>query len=341
MRPFQTCPSVTTAPEKIPASGPRRRQLQEKGQFWTPDWIAAPMVSYVLGARPEVMLDPAVGAGVFFHAAREQGYTGRFRGHEVDENALAQSGLDSSDVTLGDFLEIKPQRSFRAIVSNPPYIRHHRIAQDLKARLRGEVRAQGLNLDARAGIHVYFFLRCLECLAPGGRLAFIVSSDICEGIFAHSLWLWVIEHFRLHAVATFAPEATPFPGVDTNALVIALEKAKPRTSFVWGRVSERSSEALAAILAGRSNAFRRSAAEAVATGLSRPPANQHDGKEEIRLGDVAQVMRGIATGANNFFFLTMGAIDHHGLPIGCFRRAIGRTRDCPGDSVALVDLDML
>ncbi|MGH8719373.1 MAG: Eco57I restriction-modification methylase domain-containing protein [Burkholderiales bacterium] len=332
---------MTTVPEKIPASGPRRRQLQERGQFWTPDWVAGPMVSYVLGAKPEVILDPAAGEGVFFHAAREQGYTGRFRGHEVDEKALAQSGLDSSDITLGDFLEIKPQHSFRAIVSNPPYIRHHRIPQDLKARLRGEVRAQGLNLDARAGIHVYFFLRCLESLAPGGRLAFIVSADICEGIFARRLWLWVIEHFRLHAVATFAPDAVPFPGVDTNALIIALEKTKPETSFIWGRVSERSSEALAAILAGRSNAFQRRVAEAVETGLSRPPVDQHGAEEEIRLGDVAQVMRGVATGANYFFFLTSEQIARYALPIGLFRRAIGRTRDCRGHSVELVDLEML
>lgn len=336
--------NMSDAPKTIPSSGPRRRELQQKGQFWTPEWVAAPMVSYVLGTNPDIIFDPAVGEGVFFHAAREQGYKGRFRGYEVDEQALVKSGLDPADrsqVTSTNFLECQPQPSFKAVISNPPYIRHHRIAQDLKSRLQREVRAKGLNLDARAGMHVYFFLRCLECLAPGGRLAFIVSADICEGVFAKPLWHWVIEHFRLNAVATFAPEATPFPGVDTNVLVIALEKAKPKPSFNWGRVSERSREALAAILSDRDNSFARSAAEAVATGLSRPPAGRPGADGELRLQNVAKVMRGIATGANHFFFLTKQQIEQHGLPIACFRRAVGRTRDCSGDSIAIADLENL
>ena len=37
---------------------------------------------------------------------------------------------------------------------------------------------------------------------------------------------------------TFAPNASPFPGVDTNALLFFLRNAAPVDSFFWGRVEE-------------------------------------------------------------------------------------------------------
>ena len=52
-------------------------------------------------------------------------------------------------------------------------------------------------------------------------------------------------------------------------------------------------------------------------------------------------MRGIATGANEIFFLTSAQITTTGLPWRCFRRAIGRTRDCPGKRLTRRDLDTL
>ena len=52
-------------------------------------------------------------------------------------------------------------------------------------------------------------------------------------------------------------------------------------------------------------------------------------------------MRGIATGANEFFFLTARQMTEHGLDARFFRRALGRTRDCPGNRLSQAELDTL
>ena len=52
-------------------------------------------------------------------------------------------------------------------------------------------------------------------------------------------------------------------------------------------------------------------------------------------------MRGIATGGNEFFFLTREQLSSHNLPERFFRRAIGRTRDCPASRLKPADLDRL
>ena len=78
----------------LPRSGPAREALREKGQFWTPDWVARAMVAYAFAGGCDVLLDPAVGAGAFFRAARaiepELGRRVRLLGCEIDAAALRE-----------------------------------------------------------------------------------------------------------------------------------------------------------------------------------------------------------------------------------------------------------
>ena len=61
-----------------------------------------------------------------------------------------------------------------------------------------------------------------------------MPADVCEGVFADVLWRWLVTKYRLDAVITFAPDATPFPAVDTNAIVFMLRNQNLR-SILFGR----------------------------------------------------------------------------------------------------------
>ena len=197
----------------------------------------------------------------------------------------------------------------------------------------------GQPLDGRAGLHVYFLLRALQLLSPNGRLAFIVPADTCEGVFAPRLWRWVASNYRLDAVITFAPEASPFPGVDTNPVIILLRNLPPSDSFHWVKcMTPGTGDLQEWIRSGFETepdndlvVSRRDLHEGVATGLTRAPVLvPHDGPT---LADFAGVQRGIATGANDFFFLTRQQAAALHLPAEFLVPAIGRTRDVPGDTV--------
>ncbi|HMX30145.1 MAG TPA: SAM-dependent methyltransferase, partial [Blastocatellia bacterium] len=75
----------------------------------------------------------------------------------------------------------------------------------------------------------------------------------------------------------------------------------------------------------------REVGEGVETGLSRPSANES--VSEFTLGSFARVMRGIATGANEFFFLTAQQAKELSLPASMLLRAVGRTRDVPEEVI--------
>ncbi|MCU0783633.1 MAG: SAM-dependent methyltransferase [Verrucomicrobia bacterium] len=309
------------------------------------------MAGWVTQDHPEVLFDPAVGPGTFFAAAREAGFTGEFHGFELHPNAFAdgwQLGLKLDDfhhVQIADFISTSLPEKFPAIVSNPPYIRHHRLTQDQKLELKQLAHSHlGFSLDGRVGLHVFFLLKCLAQLAPGGRLAFLLPADVCEGISSSAFWNRICQQYQLVAAMTFADEAAPFPTVDTNAMVFLFTNEKPLVDFIWLRVCERDGEAISDALAGRKpssavNLHRRKLAEAIKTGLSRPPRDQNN--SGTPLSHFAKVVRGIATGDNEFFFLTREQLRSHGLPEKFFRRAIGRTRDCPGDRLTNADLERL
>ena len=66
----------------------------------------------------------------------------RFLGLKIDPHALEKArynGLSDDDlrqVEIKDFVLNPPTGPFKSIVANPPYIRHHRLSNDLKNELR-------------------------------------------------------------------------------------------------------------------------------------------------------------------------------------------------------------
>jgi hypothetical protein len=343
---------------RLPSSWEARELLREKGQFWTPDWIAEPMAEYVLADRGGLLFDPAVGAGAFFRAAKvvasEKGLTVRFAGMEIDPTILSQAlehGLDQDDIAsvkIGDFVLQPPPTKFQTIVANPPYIRHHRLAPEKKVQLKQlATQVVGKQLDGRAGLHIYFLIRALSLLEENGRLAFIMPADTCEGKFAPDLWDWITRNFALDAVITFSPEATPFPNVDTNPLIFFVRNAPPKAQFLWAKCLRPATDALKIwVRSGFKNASEqdlfvivRDLKEGVFTGLSREPFPNYNAK--YVLGDFVRVMRGIATGANDFFFMTVEKARRLGIPEEYFIKAIGRTRDVPSNEITHETIEIL
>ncbi len=350
----------------------RRERLREKGQFWTPPWVAEAMVAYATGAgdaarrpatppgaRPSsLVFDPAFGAGAFALAARRVAEISdsaiEWAGCEPDSAALEQAtaaGVPRSGlarIVRGDFLALEALPPRADVVANPPYIRHHRLTPDLKARLRQmTIDRLGRPLDGRTGIHVYFLIHALALLRASGRLAFIVPADVCEGVFAGALWEWIGRKFHLEAVVTFDACATPFPGVDTNPVLLLIRNEAPCRTYRWARVREGGADhllnwTLAGLPVESGEAFhveQRDLARGLRYGVARRTVSETD--PEFVLGDVARVMRGIATGANAFFFLTSERAQALGIPSEFLVRAIGRTRDVPADRLAASDLDLL
>ena len=198
------------------------------------------------------------------------------------------------------------------------------------------MRTLGDTFDGRAGLHVYFLIQALNLLDKGGRLAFIMPADTCEGVFAKKLWNSISKRFRIDGVITFEHKATPFPGLDTNAVIFLIKNEIPKEKLKWAKCLAQQTKGLIEFLKNdligdnyeSLDVCERDLTEGLSAGLSRPPRSNHD--VEFTLADFARVMRGIATGANEFFFLTREKAKEVGIPDKFLLPAVGRTRDAEG-----------
>lgn len=333
--------------QDIPTDRTEREILRDKGQFWTPNWVAEAMVYYV-SEKTELVFDPATGNGAFFEALLKLKKKNiSYFGTDVDTEVLASEIYNNKNcfVEERDFIKNPPQRKFSSIVANPPYIRHHRIDEETKLILKQlSATITGFSIDGRAGYHIYFFIQALNLLEKNGKLAFIMPADTCEGTFASKLWKWISEKYCIEAVITFDEKATPFPSVDTNAIIFLIKNSKPKETILWVKSNQAYSSDLLKFVSSkfRKNSFKsleiidRKLKEAIETGLTRPEQS-HNGFK-FYLNDFARVMRGIATGSNEFFFLTAEQVRKIGIPKVFIKRAIGRTKDVIGDKINDADI---
>jgi len=332
---------MKTIHQKFTKQQNEREILRDKGQFWTPDWVAESMIAYV-ARNADLIFDPGVGKGAFYTALKKIAPEKIFFGTDIDQDIIReaqQEGVLGEDAKLEirDFIMNPPKKLFTAIVANPPYVRHHRLSQKQKNHLRKiSLLNLGDTLDGRAGLHIYFLIQALSLLDKNGRLAFIMPADTCEGVFSKKLWNWISKKFRINGVITFEHKATPFPGVDTNTIIFLISNEKPQEKLKWARCLSPQNMELYQFLKNdlaegdfkNINIYNRDLNEALSVGLSRMPRGDHD--FEYTLGDFARVMRGIATGANEFFFLSRKKANELGIPDKFLLPAVGRTRDVEG-----------
>ena len=340
----------TKTHQKLPTKWSEREILRDKGQFWTPKWVAEAMVAYIT-EDTDLVFDPATGRGAFYEALTILNKPQvSFYGTDIDAEVLADEIYNGTNciVEKRDFIKNPPKRKFKAIVANPPYIRHHRIDEETKEILKKlSINITGDKIDGRAGYHIYFLIQALNLLEQDGKLAFIMPADTCEGKFAKNLWKWISENFCIDCVITFDEKATPFPNVDTNAIVFLIKNSMPSTSLHWVKANEAYSTDLFDFISSKFkkqkfvtlDVFNRQLKEGIATGFSRSEQN-HNGFK-FHLNDFANVMRGIATGSNEFFFLTASQVKEINIPEEFLKRAIGRTKDATESVLTLDDVQQL
>jgi hypothetical protein len=289
------------------------------GQWFTPTAVADLALALAgVGAGMRV-LDPACGDGVFLARARAAG-AGEVCGIEIDAAtaAAARANAPAAAVEHADLFDVPaPARGFDAVVGNPPYVRQERLTAAHKQRARARLAAdwselRPLDLDrliGRGDLAAACVARSLAFARPGGRVALVVSSALLDAGYAGALWELVRRHARILAVVE-APRERWFEDAAVNAVIVVLERGPgpARTRVARLRVPTRD----AAVSVDRLDAVadvRRGDDPAELAALLRAPDawfafRAAAADRLVPLGSVADIRRGITSGANDVFYLT-------------------------------------
>ena len=304
----------------------KRKQL---GAFYTPDPVVQSLVRWAVKRETDQLLDPACGDGRFLAAHRKT------VGVEQDESAVAMARVRAPWALIheGDFFTwaSKTNKRFDCAAGNPPFIRYQRFSGDVRQlalKLCGEL---GAGFSALTSSWAPFLVATASLLKPGGRMAFVVPSEIGHAPYARPLLSYLLRHFaevRLTAVRKklftelsedawllyadgFGRETDHFILTPVDRFTFSPDPPRNgvRVGVVeWSRWNFRLRPFL---LSDRVRSVYRSIADLPST---------------TRLGQVAKVGIGYVTGANDFFHLSPSASRRAGIPRAFLHPAVRNAR---------------
>jgi hypothetical protein len=328
-----------------------RRRL---GEFYTPKPIAEFMVAWAVRDADSEVLDPGAGSGTFLvEAVRRLRSMGvqlpveRVVGVDVNPLAVLMATLNllrvepgsRPRVLLADFLDLSPLTLgyFSSVVCNPPYTRHHELSHEYKEKISRIVESEtGLRLSRLSSLYLHFFLHASTFLCEGGRIAFITPSEWMEAGYGRPLRLLLKHGLRLRVLLLFREDALAFPGVLTRACITLAERGEPKGRALFLKLSRwpRTDVLLETVEKEEEGDLGWGRAKLVDPELLDPdrswtPLLEDRGtlpSRAVRLGEVAKVIRGVATGANEFFLLSETEARRYGIEREFLRLAIPSAR---------------
>ncbi|MEK7766976.1 MAG: SAM-dependent DNA methyltransferase, partial [bacterium] len=344
--------SVTAAPEL------RRRTLQSEldaarssgernrlGQFATPAALARQITRAALCLCPDSLrdlrfLEPAIGSGAFFSALLEEVGTRRIagaRGFDIDARFVDAcrsiwkgTGLD---VARADFTTLPPPRREQdrasLLLANPPYVRHHHIASENKVRLQRSAETMlRRKVSGLTGLYVYFVLAAHDWMAPDGVAAWLLPTEWMDVNYGASLREYLCALVTPLRVHRFDSESVQFGDALVSSSVVFFKRTPPSEDAVCEMTSG-SLERPATVRAVPVHDLRR---EMKWSPFFRgePVRLEHPG---ITLGDLFEIKRGIATGANKFFIRPLAEFRSLGIPEGVLRPVLPSSRHLAGDEI--------
>jgi len=337
-----------------------RRKL---GQFRTPLTIASLMAEWLIQDGTETVLDPGMGAGALAAAAYQtkqqhvdQPPLTDIHGVDLNELSLVMAATslallnhgEPHSLRIDDFLSVEPNEiengAVDAIISNPPYSRHHELDADYKQRINDQAeRETGQTISALSPMYAYFYYHAAAFLKPGGRLSFITPSEFLETGYGESLKRFLVEAFDIRALVLFdRDDSSKFDEALTTSLVSFLEKPDGEASDLTRmiRVDGDPSEAeLLAAIRGEQEGETDWGFVNVVPQTELEPSDKWTGlfdplnidtTDLVALSDLATVTRGIATGQNDYYCLTAEDVAAWNIDERYLSKIIRNARHVPG-----------
>ncbi len=202
--------------------------------FYTPPVVVQAIASALAtaGVKPDRLLDPSAGTGVFadaFASEADGAETLCFEKDLITGKILAKlQSLNDHDVTIDGFQKIDKAYNdhFDVVASNIPF-GDTKVYDAAFDRSDDQVRKW-----AQSGIHNYFFLKGVDMLRDGGVLAFITSQGVMDSPRNEPIRKWLMERCRLvSAIRLPSNLFIDSAGTEVGSDLIVLQKNNAKTEI--------------------------------------------------------------------------------------------------------------
>lgn len=312
------------APEIEYSSLTPYEERKKIGQFFTPFPIAEFMAEWIIGnEKCKTILDPAVGLGIFFRAiVSKKGYEKyRFVGYDVDEKILncarivfnnipdVKVNLEKKDYLFNDWVN-----EYDGIICNPPYLKFHDY--ESKEILSIFDKKLKMRLTGFTNIYTLFFLKSMNQLPEEGRASYIVPSEFLNADYGKRVKDYLIKSEKLRFIIIIDFETNIFNEAITTSSILLFANDKYNTNVEF--INIKSVEELKLLKNYiKSYPVCRKGRIIVKSSELNPEEkwrkyygkiNRDKYKNLVPFNTYANVVRGIATGANDYFTFSVSKI---------------------------------
>jgi adenine-specific DNA-methyltransferase len=299
-------------------------------QFFTPEPIAKIMIDWVLD-KPDVqtLLEPAFGLGVFSRLILEQKKDIDITSFDVDPiifEIAKQNFENYSNINyfLEDYLFNDWNNKYDAVICNPPYFKFHdyenkKTLEEINKRLK-------INLSGFTNVYTLFLLKSIYQLKEGGRAAYIIPSEFLNSDYGKLVKEYLLKSQTLKHIVLFDFKENIFDDALTTSAIILLEKSEFTNKISFSNIRN-----LAELDAYPSvPTYKYEAEELNPTIKWRTYYNEQNSekyRDLIPFRNVAKVVRGIATGSNEYFTFNQSKAKKHKISNDCLLPCITKSKD--------------
>ena len=301
-------------------------ERNKEGQFATPPSLASSIAKFALqlvAVDEPIMLEPSCGSGAFIYAAlsaaeqsgiRFREIVGIEKDHEFAEVAKNLWSEWGTTIIEGDFLDFATTSSLKAdlLIANPPYVRHHHLPKEIKARYGAIVsRAAGRSPSGLSGLYVYFILSSQLCLAPGAISAWLIPSEFLDTNYGKSIRKYLTEKVSIERIHRFDPDGLVFDDALVTSLIVVFKNKQPgKNHLVTFSEGDDINNPEGASLVFPQTSLR---GENRWSGYFTQVPRSGLPETEPTLSDLFTIRRGIATGNNAYFIRSRDAVAADGI----------------------------
>ena len=193
-------------------------------QFFTPFAIADLMAKWILGNKDlKTVLEPAFGLGVFSRAILNYKDNIEIKGFEIDATIYEQAKQHFNDVEnvnllLQDYMYNDWENEYDGIICNPPYFKFHdydnkNILKEIENNLK-------CKLNGFTNLYTLFLLKSIHQLSPNGRCAYIIPSEFLNSDYGKLVKAYLIRSKVLRHIIVIDFEENVFDDALTTASII-------------------------------------------------------------------------------------------------------------------------
>ncbi len=295
-------------------------------QFFTPLPIADLMAKWILGNDDlQTVLEPAFGLGIFSRVILSSNKNVNIKGYEVDFKIYEKARtafLSNPNVSilLEDYLSNDWENKYDGIICNPPYFKFHDY--DNKTFIKEIESKLNCKLTGFTNIYTLFLLKSIFQLNKNGRSAYIVPSEFLNSDYGKLVKSYLIKSKTLRHIVVIDFEENVFDDALTTASIIFCANDNQAEKVQFSNVHSLDDlEKIEQLISDYSN-FAKSNKAITFSELNSEikwrayyqEQNSTKFKNLVPFTNFAKVVRGIATGSNEYFVFNQSKADEYSIP---------------------------